>query len=196
MRRLNLAILISGRGSNMMSILDAAESSTYPARPALVLSNRPNAPGLTHAEERGISAVAIDHKSFGKDREAFERQMDDALNKHDIDVIALAGFMRVLTPWFVRRWEGKMINIHPSLLPKYPGLHTHQRAIDAGDTEAGCSVHWVSEGVDEGAVIEQAVVPIFPNDDADRLAERVLIEEHRLYPRALEKACHKILGKP
>ena len=136
-----LAILISGRGSNMASLIDASEAGDYPARPVLVLSNRPEAAGLAVAASRGIPALAIDHRAYGSDREAFERAMDDALNEAGAEIIALAGFMRVLTPWFVRRWSRRLINIHPSLLPKYPGLNTHQRAIDAGDDEAGCTVH-------------------------------------------------------
>ncbi|MFN4225958.1 MAG: phosphoribosylglycinamide formyltransferase [Hyphomonas sp.] len=192
MTRLRLAILISGRGSNMESLLKAARDPAYPAEPVLVLSNRPEAKGLLTAEAAGIPAVAIDHKTYGKDREAFEYHVDATLRGAAVEVIALAGFMRVLTPWFVSRWEGRMINIHPSLLPKYKGLDTHQRAIDAGDTEAGCSVHWVSAGVDEGEIIAQSRVPILPGDTAGTLAARVLPEEHRLYPLALAVACEQI----
>ncbi len=176
----------------MVSILKAAEADDYPADPVLVMSNRPDAPGLETAKAMGIGALAIDHKPYGKDREAFERAMHAALTEAGTEIIALAGFMRVLTPWFVRQWSGRMINIHPSLLPKYPGLNTHQRAIDAGDRDAGCSVHWVTEGVDEGEIIEQASVPILPGDTADTLATRVLPQEHALYPRALAKACEQI----
>lgn len=193
MRQLRLGIMISGRGSNMVSILNAADRPDYPAEPALVLSNRPDAKGLETAKARGIKAVSIDHKKFGKDREAFERELDQALKAANIEIIALAGFMRVLTPWFVHEWSGRMINIHPSLLPKYPGLHTHQRAIDAGDSHAGCSVHWVTEGVDEGEIIDQASVEILSTDTAETLAGRVLPVEHTLYPRALAKACQSIL---
>lgn len=192
MNRLKLAILISGRGSNMEALLKAAEDPAYPAKPALVLSNRPDAKGLETAEAAGVATVSIDHKLYGKDREAFEREMDIALTDAGIEIIALAGFMRVLTPWFVKRWEGRMINIHPSLLPKYKGLDTHQRAIDAGDAEAGCTVHWVSAGVDEGEIIAQAAVPILPGDTAERLATRLLTEEHKLYPRALALACAQL----
>ena len=134
-------------------------------------------------------------KRFGKDREAFERAIDARLEAVGTEIIALAGFMRVLTPWFVEKWTGRMINIHPSLLPKHKGLETHQRAIDAGDAEAGCSVHWVTAGVDEGAVIAQASVPILPGDSADTLSARILPEEHRLYPEALAKACAEILAR-
>lgn len=195
MRRLRLAILISGRGSNMESLLKAARDPAYPAEPVLVLSNRPDAKGLLTAEAEGIPVAAIDHKTYGKDREAFEYHVDATLRGAGVEIIALAGFMRVLTPWFVSRWEGRMVNIHPSLLPKYKGLDTHQRALDAGDTEAGCSVHWVSAGVDEGEIIAQARVPILPVDTADTIAARVLPEEHRLYPMALALACAQISGK-
>tara|TARA_R110000787_G_scaffold25398_10_gene71561 strand:+ start:72 stop:662 length:591 start_codon:yes stop_codon:yes gene_type:complete len=189
MSRLNLAILISGRGSNMEALLKAAAAPDYPAKPVLVLSNRPDARGLETARASGVQAVAIDHKSFGKDREAFERAMDAALVGAGTQIIALAGFMRVLTPWFVNKWQGRMINIHPSLLPKYKGLDTHQRAIDAGDAEAGATVHWVSPGVDDGEIIQQASLPILPGDTADTLAARLLPVEHTLYPEALAKAC-------
>ncbi len=192
MTRLRLAIMISGRGSNMDAILSAAQAPDYPAQPTLVLSNRPDAKGLDTAAAQGIATCAIDHKQFGKDREAFEREMDKALQSANIDIIALAGFMRVLTPWFVQRWSGRLINIHPSLLPKYPGLHTHQRAIDAGDSEAGCSVHWVTEGVDEGQVIAQARVEVLSGDTPETLAARVLPQEHMLYPKALQRACEQI----
>ena len=194
MTRLNLAILISGRGSNMEALLSAAEDPAYPAKPVLVASNRPDAKGLETAAASGIPTLAIDHKLYGKDREAFERALDKGLTEAGTEIIALAGFMRVLTPWFVTRWEGRMINIHPSLLPKYKGLDTHQRAIDAGDAEAGCSVHWVSAGVDEGEIIAQAAVPILPGDTADTLAARTLPEEHKLCPRALALACEQIRG--
>jgi len=189
MKRLKLAILISGRGSNMEALLKAAAAPDYPADPVLVLSNRPDAIGLETALEAGVPALAIDHKPFGKDREAFERAVDAALTEAGAEIIALAGFMRVLTPWFVGKWQGRMINIHPSLLPKYKGLDTHQRAIDAGDTEAGATVHWVSPGVDDGEIIQQASLPILPGDTAENLAARLLPVEHALYPAALAKAC-------
>ncbi len=192
MTQVRLAILISGRGSNMDALLNAATAPDYPAKACLVLSNRPGALGLEAARAQGIATCAIDHKPFGKDREAFERAMDKALKAANVELIALAGFMRVLTPWFVREWSGRMVNIHPSLLPKYPGLNTHQRAIDAGDTEAGCSVHWVTEGVDEGEIIAQARIAIAPGDSAETLAARILPAEHKLYPRALAQACRMI----
>jgi len=189
--RLRLAILISGRGSNMAQLIAAAADPAYPAEATLVLSNKADAEGLETARQHGVRACAIPHAEF-PDRKTFERAVDAALDSANIDIIALAGFMRVLTPWFVQRWGRRMINIHPSLLPKYPGLNTHARAIEAGDAEAGCSVHWVSEGVDEGDVIEQARVPVQPGDTPQSLAARTLVEEHRLYPQALAKACAQI----
>ena len=195
MKRLKLAILISGRGSNMEALLKAAAAPAYPAEPVLVLSNRPDAIGLETALEAGVPALAIDHKAYGKDREAFERAMDAALTEAGTEIIALAGFMRVLTPWFVNKWQGRMINIHPSLLPKYKGLDTHQRALDAGDREAGATVHWVSPGVDDGEIIQQASLPILPGDTPDSLAARLLPVEHRLYPEALAKACAAVAAR-
>lgn len=188
MTRIRLAIFISGRGSNMDALLKATEDPGYPAEPVLVLSNRPDAAGLQVAAAAGVPTACIDHRPFGQDREAFERAIQAALEGHDVAFIALAGFMRVLTPWFVSRWAGRMVNIHPSLLPKHKGLNTHARAIAAGDREAGCTVHWVSDGVDEGAIIAQARVPIRPSDTPETLAARILPEEHRLYPLALAKA--------
>ncbi|MEM6898725.1 MAG: phosphoribosylglycinamide formyltransferase [Pseudomonadota bacterium] len=192
MNRLRLAIMISGRGSNMEAILDAAKARNYPADPVLVLSNKPDAAGLRVAEARGIPAVVFDHKGYGADRQAYEQVLDEALNRARIEMIALAGFMRILTPWFVGRWEGRMVNIHPSLLPKYPGLDTHARAIDAGDAEHGCSVHWVTEGVDSGDVIDQARIQIQPDDTPASLSSRLLPIEHDLYPKALAKACYAL----
>ncbi|MEO0754685.1 MAG: phosphoribosylglycinamide formyltransferase [Pseudomonadota bacterium] len=188
MTRTRLAIFISGRGSNMDALLKATEDPGYPAEPVLVLSSRPDAAGLQVAAAAGVPTACIDHRPFGQDREAFERAIQAALEGHDVAFIALAGFMRVLTPWFVSRWAGRMVNIHPSLLPKHKGLNTHARAIAAGDREAGCTVHWVSDGVDEGAIIARARVPIRPSDTPETLAARILPEEHRLYPLALAKA--------
>ena len=176
----------------MEAILKAAQNADYPIKPVLVLSNKPDAQGLEPAKTYSVETLAVDHRIFGKDREAFEREVHAALTNARIDLIALAGFMRVLTPWFVREWSGRMINIHPSLLPKYTGLNTHQRALDAGDTHAGCSVHWVTEGVDEGAVIAQDRIEITQNDTAETLAIRLLTVEHALYPRALALAAQSI----
>ncbi len=189
-----LAIFISGRGSNMKTLVEACLSGDVDAKPVLVLSNTYAAAGLEWATEHGLPIAAIDHRAYGDDREAFEKDVHETLDLHNVEFIALAGFMRILTPWFIEKWEGRMINIHPSLLPKYPGLHTHKRAIEAGDKEAGCSVHWVTEGVDEGAVIDQERVPIEADDTPDTLAERVLGREHVLYPRALAKAIETYLS--
>ena len=179
----------------MEAILDACAEPDYPAEPVLILSNRPDAGGLQTAKARGVKTGAVDHKPFGKDRESFERELHSHLVEAKTDLIALAGFMRILTPWFVAQWAGRLINIHPSLLPKYPGLNTHARALNAGDTEHGCSVHWVTEGVDEGQVIAQASVPVLSGDTADTLRARVLPEEHTLYPRALALACQSLPQK-
>lgn len=192
--RLRTAVLISGRGSNMMALVDAAQAPDYPTDIALVLSNKPEAEGLRRADAAGIAAVAIDHREF-ETREAFERELDAALRAHEIEFVACAGFMRVLTPWFVSRWDRRLINIHPSLLPKYKGLHTHRRAIEAGDAAGGASVHWVVAEVDGGAVIDQTVVPIIDGDTPDTLARRVLACELALYPRALKKAAQSVLDQ-
>ncbi len=189
MKRLNLAILISGRGSNMEALLKACDRPDYPAKPVLVLSNRPDAQGLKLAEQAGVPTACIDHRPFGADREGFEREIDAALRAAGVEIVALAGFMRVLTPGFVHSWAGRLINIHPSLLPKYRGLDTHRRALEAGDNEAGCTVHFVNEGVDEGDIIAQARVPIIVGDNPETLAARILIEEHKLYPEALRQVC-------
>ena len=187
MTRKRVAILISGRGSNMAALIAAAKAPDYPAEIALVLSNVPDAAGLTRAREAGIATEVVDHKPFGKDREAFDRQLDAALEAHRIDIVCLAGFLRVLGPWFVERWNGRLINIHPSLLPAFKGLHTHERAIAAGATEHGATVHFVVPDLDSGPIIEQASVPVLPDDTPDSLAARVLEIEHRLYPLALKR---------
>jgi formyltetrahydrofolate-dependent phosphoribosylglycinamide formyltransferase len=184
MPRLKTAVLISGRGSNMLALADAAASPHYPADIALVLSNRAAAAGLEAARARGIEALALPHTDFAS-RAAFDAAMSEALKERGIELIALAGFMRILTPGFIADWQGRMLNIHPSLLPKYPGLDTHARAIAAGDAEAGCSVHVVTEVLDDGPVVAQARVAIAPGETAETLAAKVLAEEHRLYPRAL-----------
>ncbi len=191
-RKTRTAIFISGRGSNMMALVEAAKAPDFPAECVVVVSNDPAAAGLEWATLQGIEALAVDHKPFGKDREAHERAIDAELRARGVEFICLAGYMRILTPWLVTQWEGRMINIHPSLLPKYKGLHTHERAIEAGDAEAGCSIHWVSAGVDEGALIAQARVPILEGDTPDTLAARVLTEEHRLYPAAVRDILTKM----
>ncbi|WP_439648137.1 phosphoribosylglycinamide formyltransferase [Celeribacter halophilus] len=181
-----VAILISGGGSNMVSL---AKSMTgdHPGRPCLVLSNVPDAGGLQKAADMGIATEVVDHRDFKGDREAFETKLISVIDAYEPDVIAMAGFMRILTPTFIGHYAGKMLNIHPSLLPKYKGLHTHQRAIEAGDAEAGCSVHEVTAELDGGPILGQARVPILPEDTADDLAARVLVKEHLLYPAVLER---------
>ena len=159
----------------------------HPARPVLVASNDPAAGGLTKAAASGIATAAVDHRQFGRDRAAFEAALLRHIEAAEPDILCLAGFMRVLTPAFVERFEGRMLNIHPSLLPKYPGLHTHQRAIEAGDAEAGCTVHEVTAVLDDGPILGQARVPVLPGDTADALAGRVLVQEHRLYPAVLRR---------
>lgn len=186
-----VAVLISGAGSNMAALIDAGAAPDAPFEVALVVSNVPDAGGMAVAEAKGVKAVAIDHRPFGKDREAHERIVQGLLEAHDIEVVALAGYMRLLTPFLVGQWAGRMLNIHPSLLPKYPGLDTHARAIAAGDTEAGCTVHLVTEGVDEGPILGQARVPLLPGDTPLSLSERVRVAEHQLYPAALANFCRQ-----
>jgi phosphoribosylglycinamide formyltransferase-1 len=168
MRR-STAIFISGRGSNMLSLLEAAASPDYPARIALVLSNNPDAPGLDAARKAGVEAIAIDHRPFGKDRAAHEAVIHQALVDRGIELVCLAGYMRLLTPYLVERWHGRMLNIHPSLLPEFPGLHTHARALEAGHAEHGCTVHLVTDVMDAGPIVAQARVPVLPGDTEDRL---------------------------
>jgi len=180
--RKRVAVLISGRGSNLQALLDAKQDA-YEI--TLVVSNVPGAGGLERARAAGVEAVALDHKPYGKNREAFERDLDALLVERNIEIVALAGFMRVLTPYFVNAWKGRLINIHPSLLPKYPGINTHARALEAGDAEHGCTVHLVVEEVDSGEILGQARMPIAPGDTPETLAECVLSLEHDLYPRCL-----------
>ncbi|MFN5616599.1 MAG: phosphoribosylglycinamide formyltransferase [Brevundimonas sp.] len=182
-----VAVLISGGGSNLAAILAAARARGCPYRVAVVVSNRPEAGGLAHAAAAGVPVEVVDHRPFAGDRACHEREIEARLRAHGVELVVLAGYMRVLTPWLVERWAGRMLNIHPSLLPKYPGLDTHARAIAAGDAEAGCTVHVVTAGVDEGPVLDQARVPILPEDTAETLAARVLAAEHRLYPAALAR---------
>jgi formyltetrahydrofolate-dependent phosphoribosylglycinamide formyltransferase len=184
-RRARVAVLISGRGSNMAALLAAAASPDYPAEIALVLSNRADAAGLAHAAAQGAPTAVVESRAFRGDRAGFEAAMDAEITRAGATIIALAGFMRVLTEGFVTRWEGRMVNIHPSLLPAFPGLETHARALAAGVRLHGCTVHLVSAGVDEGPILAQAAVPVLPDDTEATLAARVLAEEHRLYPAAL-----------
>ena len=184
--RKRVAILISGGGSNMAALLDDMADPDHPARPVLVLSNMPGAGGLTKAADRGVPTAVMDHRDF-PGRPAFEDALHAALTGAAPDILCLAGFMRVLTPGFVARWEGRMLNVHPSLLPKYPGLHTHARAIEAGDAEAGCTIHEVTAELDAGPIRGQARVPVLSGDTPDSLAARVLEAEHNLYPAVLRR---------
>ncbi len=187
--RVRVTVMISGAGSNMAALIDAGEAADAPYEVVLVLSNDPEAGGLAVARAKGVAIAAVDHRPFGKDRAAHEAALQAELDAARIEVIALAGYMRLLTPFLVQRWAGRMLNIHPSLLPKYPGLDTHARALAAGDPEAGCTVHLVTEGVDEGPILDQAAVPIIPGDTPETLAQRVLNAEHGLYPQALAAFC-------
>ena len=189
--RCRTAVLISGRGSNMMALVEAGRNPGYPAEIVCVIANRPDAAGLEFARGSGIDAVVVDHKAFA-DRAAFEQALDTALRARDVELIALAGFMRILSADFITRWEGRMLNIHPSLLPAYKGLHTHQRAIADGATRHGCTVHHVTADLDAGPIILQAEVPVLPRDTPETLSARVLKEEHRIYPQALAMVARQI----
>lgn len=180
-----VAILLSGRGSNATALITAAQDPDFPARICLVLSNNPDAPGLDIARAAGLPTLAIDHRSFGKDRAAHEHAIHAALEDSGAQAVCLAGYMRLLTPYLTTAWAGRMLNIHPSLLPSFPGLHTHERALAAGVRLHGCTVHLVTEGMDEGPILGQAAVPVLPGDTPDLLAARVLQQEHGLYPLAL-----------
>jgi phosphoribosylglycinamide formyltransferase-1 len=184
MRR-RTAVLISGRGSNMAALLDAARDPAYPAEIVLVLSNRPDAGGLDLAARAGTATEVVDHRPFKGDRAAHEAAIDRVLRAHGIEVVCLAGYMRLLTPVLVDAWHGRMLNIHPSLLPAFPGLDTHARALAGGVKLHGCTVHLVTQEMDAGPILAQAAVPVLPGDTGDTLAERVLRQEHRLYPAAL-----------
>ena len=181
-----MAILLSGSGSNMVALVESMVGD-HPARPCVVLSNVRQAGGLEKAEARGIPTGVVDHRPFRGDREGFEALLQEALAVHAPDIICLAGFMRVLTESFVAPWQGRMINIHPSLLPRYRGLNTHARALEAGDSEAGCTVHEVTPALDDGPILGQARVPVLPGDSAQSLAARVLAKEHILYPAVLRR---------
>lgn len=190
----NLVILISGGGSNMEAIVRTAQQRDWPgrlqARVAAVLSNRPDCAGLARAQALGVPTAAVDHRAFAgaaDPRAAFDAALADAIDGYAPDLVVLAGFMRILTPGFVRRYAGRLVNIHPSLLPSFPGLHTHRRAIEAGCRVAGATVHRVTEELDHGPILDQVVVPVLPGDDEARLAARVLSQEHRMYPRVLER---------
>jgi phosphoribosylglycinamide formyltransferase-1 len=181
MAKLKVGILISGRGSNMAALVEAAKAADYPAEIACVVSNIADAPGLKIAEAVGIATAAISHKGF-PDRESFDRIVSAELDKHGVGLVALAGFMRIQSPWFPAHWQGRIINIHPSLLPAFPGLHVQQQAIDAGVKLSGCTVHFVTADLDAGPIIAQAAVPVLPDDTEESLSARILRQEHRLYP--------------
>lgn len=183
-KKKRVGILISGRGSNMQSLINAAEAPDYPAEIVLVVSNRPDAPGIAWAKQKGIATLGLDHTHY-ENRAHFESQLTSLLKSAKVELVALAGFMRLLTEDFVAEWHDKLINIHPSLLPAFKGLNTHQRALDAGVKIAGCTVHFVRLETDVGPIVGQAAVPVLPGDTADDLASRVLEAEHRLYPLAL-----------
>jgi len=181
-----LVILISGRGSNMQAIVEAAAAEKWPVRIAAVISNRPDSAGLEWAKSRGMVTRVVDHRSFPS-REAFDTALAQAIDEYSPDAVALAGFMRVLTPGFVSHYEGRMVNIHPSLLPAFPGLKTHRAALEAGVSQHGCTVHFVTADLDHGPIIAQAAVPVSPGDDESVLAARVLVQEHRVYPQAVRR---------
>jgi phosphoribosylglycinamide formyltransferase-1 len=179
-----VAILISGRGSNMMALVDAARTGDYPAEITTVISSRPDAPGLAWARAQGLPSRAIDHKAYAS-REAFDGAIDAALSEAGADLVALAGFMRIQSPSFVRKWMGRQLNIHPSLLPLFKGLHPQRQALQAGVRISGCSVHFVTEEMDAGPIVAQAAVAVHEGDTEHTLADRILVAEHRLYPHAL-----------
>jgi phosphoribosylglycinamide formyltransferase-1 len=183
--RRKVAVLISGRGSNMAALIEAARAPDYPAEIALVLSSRPDAQGLARAIAAGVPTAVVDHRPFGKDREAFEREVQAQLAKHVIELVCLAGFMRIFTPSFMAKWQGRMLNIHPSLLPDFPGLKPHAQALAAGVKEHGCTVHFATTDLDAGPAVAQAKVPVLLGDTEEALADRVLVVEHTLYPAAL-----------
>ncbi len=185
MSRKRVAILISGRGSNMSALIEAARAEDYPAEIVLVISNRPEAAGLARAQASGIATAIVDHTRFGSDRAAFERALNTELQAYRVDLVCLAGFMRILTPWFVGRWSGRMLNIHPALLPQFKGLDTHRRALAAGVKQHGATVHFVVPEMDSGPIVAQDWVPVLEGDTEQTLARRVLEVEHRLYPQAL-----------
>lgn len=183
MAKVRTAILISGGGSNMAALIAAAKAADYPAEIVLVVSSNPDAGGIAKAEAAGVPVAIFDHRQH--DREGLERLVQAELEKSNVELVCLAGWMRLLSPYLIGRWHNRMLNIHPSLLPEFKGLHTHQRALDAGAAEHGCTVHFVRQEMDVGPIVGQARVPVLPGDDADVLAARVLAEEHRLYPHAL-----------
>ncbi len=188
--RMALAVLISGNGSNLQALIDASNDSTYPASIACVISNNTQAYGLTRAEKAGIPTHVMSHQDY-PDRTAFDQALHDCLATYAVDLICLAGFMRLLSPWFVNQWHNKLVNIHPSLLPAFKGLNTHQATLDSGVRIAGCTVHMVRATMDEGPILVQAAVPVLPDDTAESLARRILAQEHRCYPLAVKLLANK-----
>ena len=193
MHKIKTAVLISGRGSNMLAILKAAQDNEYPAVVEVVISNRPLAKGLEKAEDLGIKTLILDHKAY-KSKSEFEKDLDEILKNLRIQLICCAGFMRILSPWFVNRWKGKLINIHPSLLPKYKGLNTHKRAINSGDIIHGCSVHFINSELDSGKVILQKRIKILEDDTPQTLSERLLVKELEAYPQALKMVADELIS--
>jgi len=193
MHKIKTAVLISGRGSNMLAILKAAQDNEYPAVVEVVISNRPLAKGLEKAEDLGIKTLILDHKAY-KSKSEFEKDLDEILKNLRIQLICCAGFMRILSPWFVNRWKGKLLNIHPSLLPKYKGLNTHKRAINSGDIIHGCSVHFINSELDSGKVILQKRIKILENDTPQTLSERLLVKELEAYPQALKIVADELIS--
>ena len=191
MVRLKVGVLISGRGSNMAALIEAAKAPDYPAEIALVISNKRDAAGLEKARAAGVEAIAIDAKAF-PDKRTFEAAIDKELKSRGVEIVCLAGYMRILGADFVAAWSGRMINIHPALLPAYKGLNTHERALADGVAEHGCTVHLVTAELDDGPILAQARAPILPGDDAQALAARVLVEEHILYPQALAELARRL----
>ncbi|MEO1038339.1 MAG: phosphoribosylglycinamide formyltransferase [Pseudomonadota bacterium] len=182
MAKTKIGVLISGRGSNLQALINACADENYPGEIALVICNKAGARGMDRAREAGLETLFIDHAQYGEDREAFERELDTALLEAEVKLVCLAGFMRILSPWFVEQWRDRLINIHPSLLPAFRGVHTHERALDQGVRVHGCTVHYVRPEMDDGPIVGQAAVPVLPGDDAEALADRVLEAEHQLYP--------------
>lgn len=193
MHKIKTAVLISGRGSNMLAILKAAQDNEYPAVVEVVISNRPLAKGLEKAEDLGIKTLTLDHKAY-KSKSEFEKDLDEILKNLRIQLICCAGFMRILSPWFVNRWKGKLLNIHPSLLPKYKGLNTHKRAINSGDIIHGCSVHFINSELDSGKVILQKRIKILEDDTPQTLSERLLVKELEAYPQALKIVADELIS--
>lgn len=193
MHKIKTAVLISGRGSNMLAILKAAQDNEYPAVVEVVISNRPLAKGLEKAEDLGIKTLTLDHKAY-KSKSEFEKDLDEILKNLRIQLICCAGFMRILSPWFVNRWKGKLLNIHPSLLPKYKGLNTHKRAINSGDIIHGCSVHFINSELDSGKVILQKRIKILEDDTPQTLSERLLVKELEAYPQALKMVADELIS--